>query len=412
MSKFELLVGRFDGIEKSLVETSKNVLNVLTEIEKVSHLRENTRSVLDYHSVFLFSSRGSIPFLRALEYIDRNFLKNEMTFTSVPHIFSLESLLSIVSNEDNLSYNVYKPTFDRFYQDISDKLKRKILRFHRIGDKRLVVSDWDEVITGRNLSERIKVYRKMNLNENIPFNIVSFISNGKRNLDRKSVFQFKREFKKCPENYKTLDIILNSPISWSDNDEFYNALGLEYPPIMAPDTDFIYNTIKQRAHPEFYFTYFNNFNRLMASKCGFNGKNMTYRLIGMGSQYFPLFDNKEILDCSLEAFNIALRQVNNFDGIKDRSILNKEYIVKDGNVFFLGYRGKSRELSGKKAPVVLRGLNPHTLEYYKNPFVLVYNPASSESKIINHCMDKYFSSIISLDAQNTNLSSVQQSLPF
>lgn len=355
---------------ESITETAEYLDSILNHIENNSGITNGD----EYTLGFLFSSRGSFPFLEAMDFVSRN-LRSNLTLRAIPHIFSLENLVEIISNYDTVKYSLYQPIISNIYDNIATEMTRKVKKNAK-NTSNFVLSDWDEVCTGSNISERIKIYNRMKIPKKIPFNIISFISEGRRRLDSTNVKSFKRNFKKSPTNYSTYDILMKNPIEWSDDEVFYSKLGLEYPGIAVPDFKYLGHFIRKEALPIFYSSFLLQYGKELSK-----GASVLYELFRpfVESDSDHLFDEENILISSYMAFENALSVVDRHKGIKDRKLLKAEFEFDyDGGMLL-------EKKSGR--PILNRNMPENRLsegDYskYRYPFTLVKKKATLENSFV------------------------------
>jgi hypothetical protein len=384
-------LGYLEEAHESLQETAIGIPRVLNTIEENEGIKDEKR----YNLVYLLSSRGSIPFVKGLTHLHRseerrrintafeedqlsdkkrNHNKRENSFRMVPHIFSIENLLEIISNNDQLRYICYKDIVDYLYEDIADTFNKKIYAALS-HDKKNLITDWDEIITGRNISERIKIYNRLKLGT-IPFYITSFLSEKKKRLEKESVYYFKRHFRKSPENFSTINVLLENPVSWSDNEQLYGDMGIRYPMIAVPPINKIRNMIKAKGLPEFYLSFFSNYSMLFSKD---RTKNMMYRLV-IDDPVFT-YDEKETLQNSFEAYIRTIKTLNP-DAFKENKTPEYRYSIEYD-------AGKVLRHSPSSITPVLELRNERSGNCYSNPFLLYTREKNQDSEELSRLINEF-----------------------
>lgn len=368
-------LGIIDKNIESLSETAYFLNGILNNIQKKHNYNF-------YDLGLLFSSRGSFPFLKALDYISEDLNKN-FKLKLIPHIFSLENLLEIVSDYDEYQYPVYQPVISTIYNDIAEKMSDRITTVANMGSEKFFLSDWDEVCSGNNITERIKIYNRLKIGE-IPFDIISFISNDGKDLRSANIKSFKRNFKKSPENYSTFDVLMKNKITWSDDEDFYDELGLKYPGIAAPSFSYLSNFIPKKNMGEFYKSFFSNYSKNISG----NGKSLEYELYTslINSDINQLISEENVMKSSYEAFIKSLKSLDEVGGLMNSQLLKYKYDIDidKGNVYC---RDNNRVILTRHIPEK-RG-KIAKIKTYRTPFTLVYDCNNSDSNFIMKLMMMY-----------------------
>jgi hypothetical protein len=377
-------LGYHSGSLSSMEELAEPILTILRSIETKSDVIGK-----EYLLGFLFSSRGSFPFLKAIDYLHSSgAFQPPITFEIIPHIFSLENLFEIVSDFDSFKYSAYSHILTPIYQEISDKITEKV-NVVCCQNGKAIFTDWDEVNTGSNLVERMKIYNNLKIPEKISFHLASFIGASGDNLRTQHIRAFERRRKQSPSNYFFHDIKAKKLISWSDNESFFFDAGLEYPGIAVPPQETIRNILTRRGLTMFYHEFFRNHANQIATAIG-NMSDIRYKLLPWPSQgvYSMLSEEEDILQRSYTAFILTMNKMDS-EGVirKGYDPLGRYEIDPDrGQVL----RIKSRK---KEYQVLLERKHPKTQPDwmpYRQPFVLFYDQEREDSKIINLMMSKYF----------------------
>jgi len=337
-------------------------------------------STSDLSVDMLFGSRGSFPFVRALSLLAKEGMIRKVN--AIPHIFSFENLTEIVSGYDRLRYETYVSVFGRFFDDISFDLNKK-LRLHSEGS---VLTDWDEVNTGRNLSERIKLYNRLDVQT--PFVVTSFIGSGAKRLDQEAIRSIKRSMRKSPDSMRFFDFIAEEAISWSDDEGFFADIGLTYPCIAAPEIHPLRLAVTPKLLPEFYAQFFRNHSEAVASQ--FNVSDPFYNelvVLPKHCESSQLRNPELTLQLSLIAFIDGLKKIDELNGFTGRlNLLDSRYEidVAQGSILMIRPNGKQTSL--------LRLRHPKAAPYhpnYRNPFTLFYDASSSAGPVLNQVISGY-----------------------
>jgi hypothetical protein len=387
--KFKYL-GSFSSSLSSLDELASPMLKVMDQIEEDQQLTGKKFSL-----AAMFSSRGSLPFLHALKYLTgEGGIKSDIDLRIVPHVFSLENLLEIVSDFDKLTdYNSYKPILDVFYGDIAEGLGKKVDRV--CAGTNAVVSDWDEVNTGRNLLERIKINNQMGLDPLTAFYIISFIGSNAKNIDSNKSKLFRKFMKASPETYRYLDVKATDPISWSDDEEFFRRASLVYPGIAAPDAKFVRNIIPKQLLPLFYNRFFRNHCDFLANEIGeetssVGSDGIMYKIFNPRKKTITqVSEPSSIMLCSYNAYVKTLGEFGNLnDGFKSHmdpfsGTLGVD--TKNGIIYWQKTNGIDVPVLRRRHPSI-----PDHFEPYRNPFVLLYDQNSAQYELLKTMMSGYF----------------------
>jgi len=374
---------------KSLEELAEQLVETMSYIEEKELLNDSP-----YFLLALFSSRGSYPFMAALEHIaSQAEIKPHTDFVLLPHIFSLENLFEVVSDFDRLSYDSYSHVVDLMYGDIAKQISERIIDLNdAAGGVPLVVSDWDEVNTGNNRVERMKVYHKFKLPPEVPVYVLSFIGSGGRNLTGRNIKAFGRLTKKKPDNFTYMDFEASSPISWSDDEKFFGDVGFVYPGIAAPSVELVRNIIRKEALPEFYSLFFRNHCKHLAEFLGVH-EDIFYKLLPVeNDSTLPQINSEEvILSLSYLAYRESIETVAQGNGIKmnSRPLDGRFEVDSDaGAVYKIKRSGFTQKILQRRV-----GGIPEDFESYRSPFVMFYDLNSRAAPLINSLIERYFRQI-------------------
>lgn len=362
-------LGRLDSqINSSLGESIGRINPILSAIAQTSKIDVDK----DFMMMYLFSSRGSFPFLRSLFQIDKDV--PEFKFLPLFHIFTIMNLHEIVNDSAAL---------DRIYLDIASSMSSKIKEIVPKGLETLV-TDWDEVITGSNISDRIKVYNKLDITDCIKtFSIVSFISNMGLDLDKSYVRSFQKHFKKSPKNYFTVDLKMGREIAWSDNEEFYYDMDLRYPGIAAPVSNVVNGIIDKNAIPEFYSEYFKRFHECIGKEIGIT--NPMYKLLRLNRDVDVLYDERVILESSYKAFSSILEEFEERDLMKEKWSLRSRFSIDAQN-------GHVVRSIGKRDHIIMTR-NKSYKSAFRDPFVMTYNPKNENLRVLDEALKNYLDNV-------------------
>lgn len=346
-------LGYLQGSRESLIETAYGINNIIGRIEDLEGVEGDA-----YEMVYLWGSRGSLPFVAGLNYIHTKKIRENMRLRVIPHVHSIENLLEIVSDYDKVQdYNSYKPVMDAIYEDIADSLSRKIADVLD-PEKRSLLTDWDEVNTGRNFVERFKIYNSLEFPEDVSFYIVSFMGERRKRLEHNRVKTFHRLFEKSPPNYMTVNALLENPLTWSDNEPLYSTLGLEYPGIAVPPYSYITNLLRMNALPEFYMNFFKNFSTIFSE----SNTDLSYCLV-LDDNLFHC-NEERLLECSFDAYKMAINQLDESAfKRREKGAMGYRFDNDAGQVHILRKNGEEK--------VMLERKHPTAQECYRHPFILV-----------------------------------------
>ncbi|MCF7865986.1 hypothetical protein K9L67_05435 [Candidatus Woesearchaeota archaeon] len=375
--KYVVETGGESQIE-NFIETANSYVDDISEVKSEDFIIHTKKQDL----IYVFSSRGSLPFNKGIHSAITNHFDSNLTYKFIPHIFSTENLLDILDaggklNRKSLGENI----FEIFYEDIAKKLSDKLTHFiPKSGRAR--ITDWDEVITGNNLSHRIKIYNKLNFDENVPFHIISVLNKSGKTLLQRKKKEIGRNLKESKNNLFHRYVNFDGEISWSDNDVFFDAVGMEYPGAMAPDSNFVQSSIKKELRPDFYFNYLNTYNRIISGMIGFEGKSLKYKLLRK-SKYDLKADEVMVYTASLHALNLTVNKFN----ISDNLNIDTMKIDYETEKIFWN-KGK------KTVPVLNRFYYDGNKKVeFLNPFVLIYDNKKKESSELNQIFEEYLSNI-------------------
>jgi hypothetical protein len=381
-------LGSFSSSLSSLDELASPILKVMDQIEEDQQLTGEKFSL-----AAMFSSRGSLPFLHALKFLtEEGEVKSDIDLRIIPHVFSLENLLEIVSDFDKLiDYNMYKPILDLFYDDIAQRLSGKTTKV--CSDTNAVISDWDEVNTGRNLMERIKIYNQMDLSL-LPFYVISFIGNNARNIDSNKGKVFRKFMKRSPESYHYVDVKASNAISWSDDEEFFRRASVIYPGIAAPDARFVKDLVPRKLLPKFYELFFKNHCDFLADEIGEeqtgeDSKGIMYKILNPRKKTITqVSEASSIMLCSYNAYIKTLGDIGNLNGLKgsiDPFSGSLAVDAKNGIIYWQKKNGIDVPILRRRHPSI-----PDHFEPYRNPFVLLYDQNSAQYDLLKTMMSGYF----------------------
>ena len=382
-------LGRVRGALKSLEEIGEPMSRVLRRIDEI---QGNTGE--EYQIGPLFSSRGSLPFIVALDHLTRpDGPMPRIRVKPITHVFSTENLLEVVTGYGkigpaNPARSIQK-IIDRIYTDVANGLSRSV------GEAGLgnsdVLTDWDEVNTGANLRERMGIYNQLQLPEGLEFCVVSFIGNDGNNLKRHNVDGFKRVLKASPEGHRYMDIKTRGEITWSDHETFFKNIGLVYPGIAAPEPDTIRNILRRSDLPFFYAQFFKHYGEGLAKEIGRKPEEVINGIVRVSDGMYGVFNAEEfILRTSLDAYVKALQDVETSPSRSFKTGMkpltgNFEFDIDEGRAYRIKRNGKEQ--------VVLRRRTDN--EYhkqripYRTPFTLFTRTEKSPFDVIREDMSKY-----------------------
>jgi hypothetical protein len=322
-----------------------------------------------------FSSRGSYPLINALYSLNDNI--NFGNISIIPCIYSIENLLEIISDFGRLSnYDSYLESIKLIYNNIS-RIEQNRLNYLIKKTDDIFFADLDEVCSGANISERIKIKNQLNY-KNHNLYLISFISNQKKQLNKAHVRSFRNSYKKSPDEIIATNIILEDKISWSDDENYYKDINLIYPKICSPNTQYIRNNVfKKFGYPTFYYSFFENFGDLLSSYLG-KQRNSMYKLIGTSKQNLDNLTDEKILELSLHAYTTIFDDIDtkylrqkfiepssfeiDYDSKKIIGIVNgKDKVIMDLKIKDSSYHNESNKQ--KKS----------YFSSYRYPFCLLYN---------------------------------------
>lgn len=369
--------GYLRGGLDSLIESAVSFKGVLDEIRT-----DVGKDHLDL--VGLFSSRGSFPFLEALNYLEKNGEDN-LRFRIIPHIFSIENLAEIITNYQKYSREHHTLTLYGYYNEIAKHMSKKIKNFCT-PDSETILTDWDEICTGRNIVQRSKIYSQLKFSPKVPFYLISFINKPK--LESPNVNRFKKNFRTSPKNFKTLDVLLDSDISWSDNEDFFSEIGLEYPNIAVPNSQYLYSLVKKEAILPFYTNFFHKFSEELAKEIGSDSTNLNYKLVQtlIGSNVANHSDIEVTLKCSHNAFMGTMNVLSKKNMLKDKRVLDARYEFDIDKAQVIRH-------GAKKQVLLHRNMTDHyehaEYPFYRSPFTLFYDPRDEDLCIFDNLLNEF-----------------------
>ena len=86
--------------------------------------------------------------------------------------------------------------------------------------------DMDEVNTLSNLRERSKIYAMLELPEGCRYQVLSVIGSGRKNVKAANQEEFELVSADWPSGMRHEEMVLPSWISWSDDEEFFDRVGI------------------------------------------------------------------------------------------------------------------------------------------------------------------------------------------
>ncbi len=401
----------------------KNYLDFV--FKKLKSKEENKSKVL-----YLLSSRGSFPLLYSISDMDNQKKVDIKGFEILSTIYSVKNLYVVTGVGQSLKTRFEKEFLDLSYNRIIKNTNDKLSKYNL---DEYLLSDWDEVITGTNLNERIKVYSKLNLKGN-PLEIYSFIGNNGNSLNKRINQKIRSSIKKSQNKLLETRIILNE-LPWSDDEDLYKQIGLEYSPIGLLDISALNYFLRPKAIPKFLDAYIAKFNEELSSNIGiksslmnklvlgdwsaslFNKKsaeekndklfgNGVYRTNKNGSiiilddiKVSYLFNHKKILRTSFKAFRKTLLEFEkeNIKYFKFKNFLySNKYYFKSGNCYFYDKKRNDKKYS----KTLIRIINDNSGEEYKNPYLLIFKNIKGNEVIKN--MEKMYGGLIEENGNEKN----------
>ncbi len=321
--------------------------------ETFKKLEEIISTINRSDSFLIFSSRGSYPFMR---YLSQKHQQGEYKhFRTLKHIYSIKELTHLIMEFPGVKREIY----ELIAKSLDEKLKEK-----NLNSKTLV--DIDEVITGANLVERIKIYSSLKQPKMIE--LYSFVSGNGRNLKKDYINKVEKLIRK--NDIKNEFIFIESDIEWSDNEEYYDLVNLHYPLIMKPSSTQVLNNIKKGDIPKFIIEYITQFCCEMSQYVE-NEKNIMFNIVRDTEDALKLNDKEKIRNAAVKAYFEALRKVKLKQQVWHLNE-DKIRISEDGNILT------------KKGKPILEFADSYS-NPYRNPFVLIYTP-EPKYKGIPPCM--------------------------
>lgn len=373
----------------SLEELADPIVEVFRRIE------DGAPEIPKEHTLaMIMGSRGTYPFFLAASHIsENNILPSPKNIKIIPHIFSVENLIEILSN-DNLQYNAYADILDTLYTQIAEKLSRKINMITSQNGP-TIIADWDEVNSGNNLVERLRIYNKMTTGK-APFFITSFVGNQGRNLKKENIEAVRSLQQKSPDTHHHITVRADEDISWSDNEGFFEMTKILYPGIAAPSTVHVRNLIPKRHLSKFYTTFFRSHGESIGRIVG-GHTHAQYKLIPVNESTLATLQNEHsILERSLDAYLRAVESTaegkhNPADHLRGEFALDEE----SGTVIRIKPNGKTQILLARKDTTT-----PAHFPKYRDPFTLVYDHSAPAALNINRVLQAYFSDVQSYNTKH------------
>jgi len=377
------------AIRKSLSSLENMVDDILVVMDTIEQNDTTGKDTIPLY--FMFSSRGSFPILQAIDHATQIKKNNRIDLRVIPHIYSIENMTQILSNYEAIFYDQYMGVVEYLSDNIASVASTKIETCCR--ESNAVLSDWDEVITGNNLLERVKIYNKYNIGSSINHHIISFLADQSKNVHKFNKPKLRRHKKKSPGNYNYIDVSMKEMISWSDDENFFNNLALTYPQIAVPKAEEIRNHVKKQFVPYFYGQFFSQHCTRVANQAGYDG-NMRYKLkIIQDSGVLDTINSpKYVLDLSLSSFLAAIDATEKKGGLmEDSSLAESRYIPDFESGIIL-----QKKRNGQEVPLLYRNSRPDRVpkEFtHRNPFILFYQANTPSGMTMGKLMKQYFKNV-------------------
>ena len=168
-------------------------------------------------------------------------------------IFSIENLSEMLLGgqirEPGWTQACRQPASDLrapLYATIAESLQEDLAGASSVrGDRPVLIIDADEVNTLSNLRERAKIYSSLRIPDTAMLHVLSVIGTGRRNVKVENEQEFRQIRPSWSESIDYDEIIVPSPISWSDDEVFFDRIGIRYPPMAVPHPSFVTGLVRQ-----------------------------------------------------------------------------------------------------------------------------------------------------------------------